>query len=390
LAYDLILTGGRVVDPSQNIDRVTDVAFTDGKVAKVGDGLAKGASSDVRDVSGHVVTPGLIDLHTHVYWGGTSLGIDADDFARNSGVTTSVDTGSAGPGNFSGFRKHVIEKSEVRILAYLHVSFAGIYAFSNTIMVGESAEMRMMAPRDAVEVADGNRDLIVGIKVRVGLHASGTSGTAPLDIALQVADEVGMPLMCHIDHPPPSYDEVVERLRPGDILTHAFRPFPNAPVNGQGRIKDVVHRARERGVIFDIGHGKGSFAFKTARAMLAGGFQPDTISSDIHTLCIDGPVFDQVTTLSKFLCMGMPLSDVIAASTVNAAMALKRPELGSFRSGSVGDASILAIKEGAFDYVDVLGEHMTGDKRIVSEGVVVAGKWWHPNGAAFGRAERAA
>jgi hypothetical protein len=116
--------------------------------------------------------------------------------------------------------------------------------------------------------------------------------------------------------------------------------------------------------------------------MLAGGFQPDTISSDIHTLCIDGPAFDQVTTLSKFLCMGMPLSDVIAASTVNAAMALKRPELGSFRPGSVGDASILAIKEGAFDYVDVLGEHMTGDKRIVSEGVVVAGKWWHPKGVA--------
>jgi dihydroorotase len=257
-------------------------------------------------------------------------------------------------------------------------------------MVGESEEMRMMAPRDAVVVADANRDLIVGIKVRVGLHASGTSGTAPLDIALQVADEVGMPLMCHIDHPPPSYEEVVERLRPGDILTHAFRPFPNAPVNGQGRIKDVVRRARERGVIFDIGHGKGSFSFKTARAMLAGGFQPDTISSDIHTLCIDGPAFDQVTTLSKFLCMGMPLPDVIAASTVNAAMALKRPELGSFRSGSVGDASILAIKEGAFDYVDVLGEHMTGDKRIVSEGVVVAGKWWHPKGAAFAKAERAA
>src|SRR6187401_508175 len=202
MPFDLILRGGRVIDPSQKLDAVTDVAFAGGKVAMVGNELKADTVSDVRDVAGSIVTPGLIDLHTHVYWGGTSLGIDADAFCRDSGVTTSVDTGSAGPGNFAGFRKHVIEKSEARILAYLHVSFAGIYAFSNTIMVGESEEMRMMAPRDAVAVAEANRDVVVGIKVRVGLHASGTSGTAPLDIALQVADEVGMPLMCHIDHPP--------------------------------------------------------------------------------------------------------------------------------------------------------------------------------------------
>ena len=123
-----------------------------------------------------------------------------------------------------------------------------------------------------------------------------------------------MPLMCHIDFPPPSYEEVVQMLRPGDVLTHAFRPFPNAPCDHQGKVKDVVREARARGVKFDIGHGKGSFAFKTARAMLANGFYPDTISSDVHTLCIEGPAFDQVTTLSKFLCMGMPLSDVIAAT----------------------------------------------------------------------------
>jgi dihydroorotase len=389
MAFDLILKGGRVIDPSQNIDRVTDVAFSGGKVAKVGNDLTD--ATEVRDVKGYIVSPGLIDLHTHVYWGGTSLGIDAEDFCRRSGVTTAIDTGSAGPGNFAGFRKHVIERSEVRILAYLHVSFAGIYAFSKTIMVGESEEMRLMAPIEAVQVADANRDVIIGIKVRVGRGSSGIHGAAPLDIALQAANEVGMPLMCHIDFPPPSYEEVVQKLRPGDVLTHAFRPFPNAPCDHQGKVKDVVRAARARGVKFDIGHGKGSFAFKTARAMLANGFYPDTISSDVHTLCIDGPAYDQVTTLSKFLCMGMPLADVIAASTVNAAMALQRPELGSFKPGCVGDATILTVADGKFDYEDVTGEHMIGDKRILSEGVVLKGRWWHPNDSAkFKKLEKAA
>jgi dihydroorotase len=197
-------------------------------------------------------------------------------------------------------------------------------------------------------------------------------------MALEAANELGLPLMAHIDHPPPSYEEVIARLRPGDILTHAFRPFPNSPVGPQGKVKREVLEARARGVKFDIGHGRGSFAFKTARAMLANGFLPDTISSDVHALCINGPAFDQVTTMSKFLCLGMSLGDVIAASTVNAAMALKRPELGSLKPGSVGDATILSVKEGRFDYVDVVGEHMTGDRRIASEGVVLAGRWWHP------------
>src|SRR6516164_392278 len=378
MTYDLILQDGHVLDPSQKLDGVTDVAFSGGKVARIGPNLKADSDCDVRKVSGAIVSPGLIDLHTHVYWGGTWLGIDAEDFCRRSGVTTAVDTGSAGPGNFAGFRKHVIERSKVRILAYLHVSFAGIYAFSPRVMVGESEEIRLLAPLDAVEVANANRDIIVGIKVRVGARASGRSGTVPLDIALQVADEVGLPVMAHIDDPPPTYEEVIARLRPGDVLTHAFRPYPNAPVTAQGTVKRAVIEARQRGVLFDIGHGKGSFAFKTARAMLANGFLPDTISSDVHALCINGPAFDQVTTMSKFLCLGMPLADVIAASTVNAAFALKRPDLGSLKPGSVGDATILRVKDGRFDYVDVVGEHLPGDRRIVSEGVVIGGQWWHP------------
>ena len=375
---DLILRGGRVIDPAQHLDAICDVGFKNGKVAAVGTALAGGAATEIRDVTGLIVAPGLIDLHTHVYWGGTSLGIDAEDFCRSSGVTTAVDTGSAGPGNFPGFRKHVIERSAVRILAYLHVSHAGIYGFSNTVMIGESEDIRLMDPVTAAQVADANRDVIVGIKVRVGRHASGDQGVAPLDIALQVAEETGMPLMAHIDEPPPTYDDVINKLRPGDTLTHAFRPFPNTPCTVQGTVKPAVLAARKRGVLFDIGHGMGSFSFKTARAMLANGFAPDTISSDVHALCINGPAFDQVTTMSKFLCLGMDLNDVIKASTASAAFALKRPELGSLKPGSAGDATLLTVDEGSFDYVDVTGEHLNGNRRITSRGVVIAGRWWHP------------
>ncbi len=375
---DLILRGGRVIDPSQGLDGVRDVGFANGKVAAIAPRL-ESATAEVRDVAGLIVSPGLIDLHTHVYWGGTSLGIDAEEFCQTSGVTTAVDTGSAGPGNFMGFRKHVIERSQVRILAYLHVSHAGIYGFSNTVMVGESEDIRLMDPVTAAEVADRNRDVIVGIKVRVGRHASGDQGVAPLNIALQVAEETGLPLMAHIDEPPPSYEEVIAMLRPGDVLTHAFRPFPNSPATAQGTVKPAVLAARKRGVLFDIGHGMGSFAFKTARAMLANGFAPDTISSDVHALCINGPAFDQVTTMSKFLCLGMSLNDVVKASTETAAFALKRPELGSLKPGSAGDATLLSVDSGDFDYVDVVGEHLEGRQRITSRGVVIGGKWWHPH-----------
>ncbi|MCB1462604.1 MAG: amidohydrolase/deacetylase family metallohydrolase [Nitratireductor sp.] len=375
MKHKLILKGGYVIDPSQAHEGVADVAFGDGRVSGFGENIAADRSTRVIELNGSIVTPGLIDLHTHVYWGGTSLGVDADALGRRTGVTTFVDTGSAGPGNFSGFRKHVIEKSRSRILAFLHISFAGIFGFSERLSVGESEDSRLLSPVDAVEVIEANKDCIIGIKVRVGKHTSGTLGLIPLEIALQVAEQTGLPVMVHIDEPPPTYEAVVSLLRHGDILTHAFRPFPNSPLGAQGKIKSAIVDARERGVLFDIGHGKGSFSFQTARAMLANGFPPDTISSDVHKYCIAGPAFDQLITMSKFLVLGMKLGDVIAASTANPAMAIRRPELGSLKVGSTADATILALKKGDFQYQDAKGETLIGDVQLACEGLVLNGAW---------------
>jgi dihydroorotase len=371
----LILAGGRIIDPANGRDEIADIAFKDGKVAAVGRDLPR-AGAETVDVTGRIVTPGLVDLHAHVYWGGTSLGVDAAAVARTSGTTSFVDAGSSGPGNFHGFRKHVIEPSPVRIIPILNISHAGIFAFSTTVMVGECADLRLLDPRDCVRVVNANRDLIVGVKVRVGRTAGGNSGIAPLDMAIEVAEEVGLPVMAHLDHPPPSRLEVVSRLRKGDILTHCFRPFPNAPVAPDGRVREEVAAARERGVVFDIGHGGGSFGFRTAEAMLAAGFLPDVISSDVHALSINGPAFDQITTMSKLLSLGMPLVEVIRAGTVSAAKAVGREDIGHLSPGAAGDATVIDLAEGAFDYKDVLGETREGRQRLSAAGLVVAGKWW--------------
>jgi dihydroorotase len=375
MELDLIVRGGRVVDPSQDIDAVLDVGFRDGRVAAIGENLSpSGVAAQSFDATGCVVTPGLIDLHTHVYDKGTSLGVDPMCLFERGAVTTVVDAGSAGPGNFGGFRSHVIESVPVRVLAYLNVSFAGIYGFSKRVMVGESGDMRLMAPRDTVEVVRANRDMIVGIKVRVGRHASDFSGVAPLQIARQVAAELEVPMMVHIDEPPPTLDEVLPLLRKGDVLTHCFRPFPNSVVAPDGKIQDSVLEARSRGVIFDIGHGMGSFSFAVTRSMLANGFPPDCISSDVHALSIAGPAFDLLTTMSKFLCLGMPLVDVIRCATHAPATALNRPELGSLNPGSAGDASILRQETGTFELVDSTGERLAGRDRLAAVAVVMGGK----------------
>jgi dihydroorotase len=379
---DLILKGGRVVDPANARDELADIGFADGRVAAVGSDLPLQGSS-VIDARGLLVVPGLIDLHTHVYWGGTSLGVDAAIVAQRSATATFVDAGSAGPGNFAGFRRHVIEPSALRILPYLNVSFPGIFAFSAAVMVGEAADLRLIEPNECLRVIRANRDLIVGVKVRVGRSAGGNSGIAPLDMALEVAEEAGLPVMAHLDQPPPSRFEVLSRLRRGDVITHCFRPFPNAPVTPEGQIREEAIEARRRGVVFDIGHGRGSFGFRTAERMLEAGFLPDVISSDVHAMSIDGPAFDQLVTMAKFLALGLTLGDVIARATAAPAAALGRRDLGHLSVGAVGDASILELVEGDFDFRDALGDSRRGRQRLMARGLVVGGRLWQPPATAI-------
>ena len=370
-----VLRGGRVIDPANGVDRVADLVL--GKDEILGLDVPEPDGAQVIDCQGSIVTPGMIDLHVHVYWGGTSLGVKPEDFADKSACTTLVDAGSAGPGNFTGFREHVIERSRVRILAYLHVSFAGIYGFGGRIMVGESHDMRLMAAREAAAVATAHPGVIVGIKVRIGAHASGPSGIAPLDVAQDVADRTGLPLMVHIDEPPPSYSDVVARLRKGDILTHCFRPFPNAPCHGDGRVRDAVLAARERGVIFDIAHGMGSFSWDSARKMDAAGFRPDVISSDIHAFCINGPAHDNLNVMTKFLALGWSVKDVIAAASIAPARVLSRPDLGHLGNTAQPEASVIRQTPGSVDLADVTGEVVNYDSMLTPVGTVSGGKW-HP------------
>lgn len=380
--FDLIIAGGRVIDPGTGIDRIADIGFSGGRVMAIAPSLPWDNAKQVVAAEGKMVVPGLIDLHTHVYWGGTSLGVDADGIGPVSGTTTFIDAGSAGAGNILGFRRHVIERSDVRILAFLNVSFAGIFAFSKRVMMGECGDLRLCDAREALAAAREHSEVISGIKVRVGRHAGDSSGLAPLNIALEVADSAGLPVMAHLDDPPPSRSELVPKLRRGDILTHCFRGYPNAPITGAGGIQQEIADARARGVVFDIGHGMGSLSFATARAMLRNGFLPDVISSDVHILSAEGPAFDNLVTLSKFLCLGVPLMDVLRMGTTAPARSIARPDLGTLTEGGVGDAAVLELREGRFDYVDAAGEVMTGNQRLFSHGIAMGGKWLPAPGAA--------
>lgn len=358
-SVDLILKGGRVIDERHGTDGLFDVALKDGKIAAIGKHIGA-ASARVSDVTGCIVAPGLIDIHTHVYHKATSLSVDPGLVARRAAITTLIDAGSAGAGNYDGFRDYVMAHSPYRILAFLNISFPGIFGFDKGLFIGEATLAEMLPVDRCVKKIEANRDRIIGVKVRIGGLATGDLGLGALHLALEAAEATNLPLMAHIGGPPPSYADVVSMLRPGDILTHCYRPDPNSALGADGKILPEVRAARERGVLFDIAHGMGAFGYATAEAAIGDNFPPDLISSDVHVVSIEGPGFDLVHTMSKLRNCGLPLAEIIGMSTSRPALAVRRPDLGHLGVGASADITVL--REVASDYVftDVVGASRQG------------------------------
>ncbi|MCY0150360.1 amidohydrolase/deacetylase family metallohydrolase [Hoeflea sp. G2-23] len=371
--YDLVLKGGRVLDERNGVDGVFDVAIKAGKVAAIGASLQPGTAR-VEDLSGCIVAPGLMDIHTHVYHKATSLSVDPGMIARRSALTAMVDAGSAGAGNYDGFRDYVMNQSPYKIFAFLNISFPGIFGFDKGVSIGE-ARIREMLPVDrCVAKIEANRDRIVGVKVRIGGPVTGDLGLGALEVALEAAEAVGLPLMTHIGTAPPSYGDVVSMLRPGDILTHCFRPDPNSAVGSDGKVIPEVRAARERGVLFDIAHGMGAFGYETTERALEDGFLPDLISSDVHVIAVEGPGFDLLHTMSKLLNCGLTLPDVIGMSTSRPALAIRHPELGHLGVGAAADITVLRQVDSNYVFEDVVGATRPGVTLLQPVAVYLDGK----------------
>ena len=354
--YSLVLRNGHVIDPSQSINRVTDVAVLDGRIADIGDALPPGLVE--RDIADKYVCPGLIDLHGH-WWEGSSWGIDPD-ICLNHGVTTAVDAGTTGFINFPVFRKTQVSAATVRVLAFVNISGIGI----PTTLVGELEDIRFARPLETGKVIEANRDICIGVKIREGTM-TGLHGIEAMDKALEAANSTSLPLMVHITKGADTR-QILRKLRPGDIVTHCFQG------RGDGILGEPEHHllpevtaARKNGIVFDVGHGAGAFSWETARRAFEYSFYPDTISTDLHRFSVERFAFDLPSTMSKFLHLGMPLADVILKSTWAPAQALGRgEELGTLKKGAPADIFVFDLEEGSFPLEDTHLRTESASRRI--------------------------
>jgi dihydroorotase len=360
--YSLLLKGGRVIDPSQGLNGVHDVAISDGRIAAVGPDISPRQAAQTVNVDGQIITPGLVDLHVHGFEGISHWGINLDHHCVTRGVTTAVDAGTAGADSFDGFRTQVIGPSRTRILAFLNISRVGLVG-----QPGELVDTRMIDEASALRVAKKHHDVIVGIKVRCGANLTGPNDLQAVRSARKVADVIHKPLMIHVGRPYSPTEEILKELRPGDILTHAFRAAGTGGVTAaDGKVPGYILKAAERGILFDIGHGAGAFSFATAEEALKRNLLPTSISSDIHAHSALGPVFDLATTLSKFLLLGVPLEKIIELATVAPARAISRADIvGSLKPGRSADVAVFDLVQGDFSFVDSVREIRKFNRKLV-------------------------
>ena len=372
--YDLLLAGGTLLDPAQGTRAATNVAFAAGNVAAVGPHLSAADAKDTVDCSGRIVAPGMIDLHVHVFWGVSHYGIEPDPHCVAKGVTTAVDAGSAGADTFPGFRKYVIDVSATRLFAQLNISSQGML----TREIGELDDLRYASVPKAIAMIERHRDVILGVKVRLTRNSivSRESGIRPLYLAREAADAVRLPIMVHPqDAWCDSLDDILAVMRGGDILTHCFHGDSHGILDGDGKVRRSVREAIERGVIFDVGHGRGSFSWEVAERALEQGIGPTTISSDLHVYNVAGPVYDLATTVSKFLHLGLSLEGALHKVTATPARVLgMSDQIGTLRVGAWGDAVVFDQQQGQFELHDARGETRVGRQRLVPTAVVRGGK----------------
>lgn len=360
MQFDLLIKNGQVVDPAQNINDRRDVAIKRNRIAAVDRDIPAESAARTIDVTGRIVTPGLVDLHTHVYYGATFWGVQADPIAARSGVTTWLDVGSAGAFNVIGFRDYVVRPARSRIYALLNISSIGL-----TAMTYELANLHYCDVDLCCKLINANRDFVLGVKARIDSNTVGANGLEPLRRARQAAERCGLPMMVHIGSGPPAIKDVLAELRPGDILTHCFTGHNMRLIDDRGRLLEEARRAWDAGVIMDIGHGAGSFSFETAEAMAAQGLKPDVISTDIHQLSVHGPLFDMPTCLSKFLALGMSLAEVIRAATCRPAEVLGlQGEVGTLRPGAYADVAVFELCEGNYTFYDVFMNARAGNRLL--------------------------
>lgn len=352
-----------------------DVAFQDGSVASVASGISENEAAEVFNATGLIITPGLIDLHVHNFWGVSHYGIDPDVTNIAKGVTTAVDAGSAGAATFAAFRRYVIDRAETRLYALLNISLTGM--ISNDI--GELEDLRHADVAQAVRVGRGNRDRIVGIKARLSQDITRQHDVESLKRAIEAAEAIDGFVMIHVGKTHSPLESLIEMLRPGDVVTHTYHGHSEGILDDVGKVKDSFREHQRRGVVFDIGHGAGSFSFDVAERALADGFRPGNISSDLHLYNIAGPVYDQVTTVSKLMWLGMSLYDVVALTTAETAKTMGVADrLGTLKVGAVGDATITRIDEGSFTLTDSIGRSVTSPQRLTHVATVKSGRIYSP------------